>query len=184
MREAYLFRPLPIKGAFYLYEELWYSTPGSPECKNKINSNQLKSKGNFFCKGKVAVLLSCLSGLSFSPVPPAYPSLLSLRPLFSLPVIPGSFFSLSFRAWPGIQVSKESILTWTPARGRSDSKKMRPEWQIYWSHPAFFCEKYPGICEFPPFLNHQYSLSHIMIKKRADPLTFFLPKKRGVTVIG
>ena len=22
----------------------------------------------------------------------------------------------------------------------------------------------PGICEFPYFLNHQYSLSHIMIK--------------------
>ena len=34
----------------------------------------------------------------------------------------GLVFLLSFRAWPGIQVAKESMLIWTPAR--------RPEWQI------------------------------------------------------
>ena len=41
-------------------------------------------------------------------------------PLFPF-VIPGLFFLLSFRAWPGIQAAKESILTWIPAR--------RPVWQ-------------------------------------------------------
>ena len=48
------------------------------------------------------------------------------HPLAAAAAIKGSTsfscFPLSFRAWPGIQVAKESMLTWTPAR--------RPEWQI------------------------------------------------------
>ena len=48
------------------------------------------------------------------------------HPLTAAAAIEGSTsfscFPLSFRACPGIQAAKESILTWTPAR--------RPEWQI------------------------------------------------------
>ena len=37
----------------------------------------------------------------------------------------------------------------------------------------------PGICEFPYFLNHQYSLSHIMIKNSQTLWRFFWRKNEG-----
>ena len=40
-----------------------------------------------------------------------------------------------------------------------------------------------GIFEFFPFLNRKRAIADVQ-KKLADPLTFFLMKKRGVTVIG
>jgi len=43
-----LYPQLPIKGVvLFLIKELLHSAPGSPGCRNKINANPAKCKGNF-----------------------------------------------------------------------------------------------------------------------------------------
>ena len=57
-------------------------------------------------------------------------------------------------------------------QARNDSKKNKPGMTAkkqarndsYMSIIPRLRSNRPGICEFPYFLNHQYSLSHIMIK--------------------
>ena len=91
---------------------------------------------------------------------------LSFRNIFSVSFCHSGFvFLLSFRARPGIQVAKESMLTWTPAR--------RPEWQIkkqvgvtvIWvSSLIFSAEKMSRDLQIFPFLRHKHSLANIYKK--------------------